>query len=109
LSAQLLLPPLISPLPPHPPPSPSSPLPFLHCIIIVIIAIIIIIIILSMCCPRNTLLIHSVTDHSSMMCHHNIYAVHHGLFYWSLIYCESKSGVCHMFSEFCCLSTLCCI
>jgi len=86
--------------PPPPPHSSPSPYPFLHCLIIIIL-------ILSMYCPRNTLLTHLVTNH--MMGHHNVYAVHHGLFHWSLIYSKSASSVCHMLSEFCCLVALCCI
>jgi hypothetical protein len=100
---------MLSAQPLSPPSSPSSLLLFslsyyYYCCYIIII---IIIILISMYCPRNTLLTHSVTDH--MIGHHNIYAVHSGLFHWSLIYSKNKSSVCHTLSEFCCLVVLCCV
>jgi len=54
---------------------------------------------------EHTTKTHTVTDH--MMGHHNIYAIHLDHFLWSLIHSKSKSSVCHMLSEFCCLVALC--
>lgn len=49
---------------------------------------------------------HTTNTLSNMMGHRNIYAVHHGLLRWSFNYSKSKSSVCYMLSEFCCLVAL---